>query len=334
MSWNPADPSAGGATVVSEVRNMDIRELGFYVSDDFKVFDGLKLTAASRADHSTILPTKRYTFSPRLAAVADPASFWTSKLMFNKATRYPAPWATTLNGWQGLGNPYAPGWAAANPMANKPETMTAYEFQNIIRAGSHRISLNLYYQVLKDYITWAFPFTNVGDFKGTGAELDARGKIVTNLGYTLGASFNHNVLHPSGVNGPFWAPTSPAIATNDQGEMNGVARFSAVGGLDYSFTEAVSGSFTGRYLTHQSVEDYDRFLSPGGYGHYYNRFWLDAGLVWKAVKTKDGGVSVQLFGRNLLNNGARVAQQFNNGWINPRGRFLGLSLDYSWGKVQ
>jgi outer membrane receptor for ferrienterochelin and colicin len=313
-----------------------IQTYGLYVSDDYKVSDKLKLVAAGRVDYSTIFEDNHaYYFSPRLAIVDSVSSNWTSKLMYNKATRYPSPWNTDLNPYYGIGNilavtnPVNYSWTAANYLVNKPETLSAVEFQNIFHVLKSRISLTLYYQKLDDYYTWASPWTNVGDFEGTGAELDVKGQITSKLGYILdGATSHNNFYTASNYNGG-----APFLTASD-GDMIGVAQFSGSAGVDYQYNSNISLDLTLRYFTDQAAAwDSQNFPAtpdnPDSMGYYQNVNYLDAGFQWKNFVEK--GLALRLFGKNLCDNMFKIAKDFSGGYYIPRGAFYGMSLDYSWG---
>jgi hypothetical protein len=256
--------------------------------------------------------------------------------MYNKATRMPAPWYTSLNPFYGTGNPLAVanpggfGWTAFNYLVTKPETLTAVEFQNIFHVIGSRIALSVYYQRLDDYFTWAFPWTNVGTFDGRGADLDARGKLIGSLGYTLGASYTRNSFGQSpDWKAPSWAPSSTPFATAPNGSMIGVPEFSGTAGIDYQYNNDISGTLTLRYMNNQAAGDAQYFpTAPGNIGYYTNINYVDAGIQWNNCFTK--GVACRLFVKNLFNKTERVATNFDTNWFNPQGAFGGISLDYSW----
>jgi hypothetical protein len=337
--WNPQQPLVPAAIQLLVNDQSPIQTYGFYVSDDYKATDKLKIVAACRADYSTIFQNDhKYYFSPRLAIVDDVSSSWTSKLTYNKATRYPSPWNTALNPFYGVGNPLAVanptnyGWTAFNYLVDKPETLSAVEFQNIFRMGESRIAINLYYQKLQDYYTWAFPWTNVGDFEGTGAELDVKGQINPKFGYTLGAATSHNNFNTS----PSWQPPSWAASgsspflTAPNGDMMGVPVFSGSAGVGYRHNDNITVDLTLRYFTDQATTDAQAFPNTvGNYGYYKDVNYLDAGFQWKNFVER--GLALRLFGKNLLDNIFKVAKDFDGGYYIPRGAFYGMSLDYAWG---
>jgi outer membrane receptor protein involved in Fe transport len=329
-SWNPAT-NTGTTPPALRSENIDIRELGFYLSDDYKISDKLKITAAARADETSLFNDRRFYFSPRLADIVDPIPLWTSKLMYNKATRFPAPWDTDMSPFTGAGNPLAPSWASSLPNVQKPETLSAYEWQNILHAGGHRLTIDWYYQRLNDYIAWASPFANVGDFKGTGVEVYAKGPIIQKtLEYTLGGSTANNHFKASS---PL---TAGGIATDPEGKLDGNAKFQGMAGLDCFVTPSISGSLMVRYLTGQTVRDQawppPTYSEVDTYYHYWNRAYLDAGVQWKNFLINN--LAMRLSGQNIFDDTKDVSKNFDSSHMNPRGAFYALTLDYSWGKVQ
>ncbi len=130
----------------------------------------------------------------------------------------PSPWASPQNNLWGTQNSGTVGsftsatdtsgqwWFYCNTIATKPEKLYALEWQNIINALHSRIMINTYYQILKDYITFYYPFTNVGDFTGYGVEFDAQSMLIPNLlkmrltGSFQKAFFHQTAQVPAGSN--------------------------------------------------------------------------------------------------------------------------------------
>ncbi|MDR0815178.1 MAG: TonB-dependent receptor, partial [Bacteroidales bacterium] len=70
---------------------------GVFVSDKFMVSERLKLVGAIRGDYNTVLANNRFSLSPRVAVIFTPVQSFTTKLIFNTATRFPSARASRLN---------------------------------------------------------------------------------------------------------------------------------------------------------------------------------------------------------------------------------------------
>ena len=83
------------------------------------------------------------------------------------------------------------------PLALKPETMQAVEWQNIFYVPKTRIALNAYYTTLNDFITWFFPVTNCGKFNGYGLELEVISKPSNTINIWANMATNHTEFTPT-----------------------------------------------------------------------------------------------------------------------------------------
>jgi outer membrane receptor for ferrienterochelin and colicin len=103
FTWDPENPlyadkcNSGPCGIQQMVKNQDTYAFGLYASDSFQLLDQLKIVAAARVDKASILNISNTYFSPRAALIYTPFKFWTTKLMYNTATRTPTPWASPLN---------------------------------------------------------------------------------------------------------------------------------------------------------------------------------------------------------------------------------------------
>ncbi|MFC1652839.1 TonB-dependent receptor plug domain-containing protein [Planctomycetota bacterium] len=316
--WDPSDPSKNSYNRnLVEIR--DTQAAGFYISDEYAMHDKVKLVGACRFDFDTTLDSSKVYISPRAAVIFRPKEAWTSKLMYNRATRIPSPWMTPMNNLWGNGNPNAslyPVSYSINPMAEHPEVLDAYEWQNIFYFDQLRTSINIYYQKLKDVVTWYSPYSNAGDFDGYGIEADAtyqlnpKMKIWGNLAHTQ-AEFS---ARDSSAQLPF--------AKNDNGEPLSVPFLTSNVGTDWYLSDNLHLSTTLRYFTRQPA--YDRVTA--NYIYISNQFYLDTTLAWEGALHDN--LDIYLTGMNLLNNRNYVSQQYVQGMYKPRGVSIYLSASY------
>ena len=165
----PEDPTWAGSSIKYYNDPTRTHVTGFYLSEDFTPTERLRFTVAARGDRDTILGnSNRVWVSPRAAIAWQATDLWTTKVMYNTATRMPTPWASPLNELDSNPTSRPPSWV--NQPADRPERLTAYEFQNILANDVFWFSVNGYYQKIDDFMTWGRPFTNVGNYHGTGAE--------------------------------------------------------------------------------------------------------------------------------------------------------------------
>ncbi len=185
----PDDPTFGGSSIKYYNSPTTTFSTGVYLSEDFTPNERLRFTVAVRGDQDTILGnSRRIWISPRAAIAWQVTDVWTTKVMYNTATRMPTPWASPLNELDTNPASRPPSWV--NAPADAPECLTAYEFQNILANDALWWSVNLYYQQIDDFMTWGRPFTNVGDYRGTGAETSFRALVRQGLYTWLSASYS------------------------------------------------------------------------------------------------------------------------------------------------
>jgi outer membrane receptor protein involved in Fe transport len=312
--------------------------LGVYLDDTFAVTSWLKLIAGIRVDHNTVLANDHWYPGGRAAIVVTPMTNWVSKLIYNHTTRMPAPWASPLNEAWGSDIPSSPSWATNSTTARQPEMLHSVEWQNIVYWGSARLSATVYYQQLKDFISWYGPHTNIGDFDGPGAELDVRVPLNRRLTLWANASYNNSKLEPSAafVNPPGQSIENHHIVVNPDGRIIGAPLFTANGGCDFEIIRNLVISPSLRYFTDQAGYSYSKYLNnpnyPGGTDSGFitirNRFYFDATVAWKHWKVAKGmEVDLRLSGYNLLNNQQPVAMQWGRDTYTPRGISGVLAMD-------
>ena len=318
FQWSPEDPAAP-SQMRSIVRITDTWANGVYVSEEYALRDDLRFIGAVRFDRDGVVRGDRFYASPRLAVVYAPAKRWTVKVMHNKATRMPAPFGSPLNTLWGLGNPNAPDWANANPNADRPETLTATEIQNIVYAGNTRIALNLYRQRLEDFITWYSPWTNVGDFDGHGGELAVCSRLGSRLVARFNGSYSDNEFTTRGSMTESQVGSQRfQLPANDRGEVVAAPKWMANAGVEWELLGGVFLCPTVRWFTHQPM------FRREAWTYANDRAYLDAALTWEGAFDKP--MDLRLTGRNLLDNRDPVGAQWLADAYRPEGRSVEVAL--------
>ena len=312
-----SDPDPRQVTLVDK----DTYTIGAYLSDTFQATDKLILVGGLRADHNTLID-QNWVFGGRLAVIYHATSHWTTKLMYNHAVRMPNPMAALNQDW-GIGGP-GPDWATVWPVAEDPEQLATIEWQNIVYAGKTRLSLTLYHQELKDYISWAGPHTNIGDFAGHGTELSIEHRPTQTLSLWANASYVDATFDTfqsaEGAEDSFHTRIDP-----DQ-RLVGSSRLTMNVGVDYHLTEATTLSSTVRYFTKQSAQldptgDAD---APGTFAHVNDQFYLDASLLYQNLGGRE--IDLRISGKNLLDNRDLIAGAWLGGLYRPRGASVDCAL--------
>lgn len=319
MVIHPDDNAATGTDVAQIVDHVNTNTIGGYISEEFQATDKLKLVAAVRADQDSSLRRNRHKIyaSPRAAVVYEASDEWTTKVMYNTATRMPAPWNGPLNTIWGNDKPqvqpnFQGAFGGVNPTAEKPEVLRAAEWQNILQSEGTRLSVTLFYQKLDDYITWFNPFTNAGDFEGRGVETDFTQRVGDSVKLRAGGSFVKTLIrNPLPPN-----PSSPHHAVNDKKEMLAAPQVLANAGFDWQVMAPMFFSATVRYFTKQPTGYTLVGDTAPTYTYFYNRAYVDAALTWENLFK---GVNVQVAGRNLLDNRDPIASPQQRQTHLPRG---------------
>ena len=78
-----------------------------------------------------------------------------------------------------MGDPRDPFFTQVSNPAQRPEILQTFEWQNILYMDPVRLSVSVYHEDLQDFISWFYPFTNIGNFTGNGAELTAQAKVLS-----------------------------------------------------------------------------------------------------------------------------------------------------------
>jgi outer membrane receptor protein involved in Fe transport len=242
--------------------------------------------------------------------------------MFNRAVRMPSAVAA-MNTVFGSNNPNPPPWAALAPTPEEPETLSTVELQNTFTVGKMRLGINVYHEDLDNFISWYEPWTNVGNFRGTGVEITAREPIGDCTVLWANTSYCNSELMPFLPYQPKPGPVDPThIITNAEGRIIGSPQWTANLGFDRKLTEHLTFSPTVRYFTEQAAFDFTdlEFITVR------NIFYFDATLTWKEFWTKN--MDLRLSAYNITNNRNQVAAQWTTDTYMPRGASGVASL--SW----
>ena len=323
--WSGDVPDKFYKTIVEHplVPNTDLWSVGFYISNKYSVSDQFKLVTAIRADHNSILEENRFSVSPRVAAIFMPSKQFTTKLMFNTATRYPSARASHLNVWD-QNNPNRRG-----RMVTQPEQLMAVESENIYITNNTRFSLVGYYQYLKNFISWFEPFMNVGDFSGWGIEAGWKTTFTPNMTAWANitynkADFTQKATTPTNQDGAV-IPTSRVV--NNKGEMIAVPAISGSAGADFRMFGKLYFSPFLNYFTRQPTTDYSRTSLLEPFFYVKNQMYLNAALTYEGIIK---GLDLRISAQNILNNQNQVGTVFANQTYTPQGFTMQATVFYSF----
>jgi len=302
----------------------DTYAIGFYLDDTYQPLPWLKLVGGIRADHNTKLPGDRWFPGARADLIVQPTSNWVSKLMFNRAVRMPSALAALNYVWgrQNIGDPRNPFFTQVSIPPQNPEILQTFEWQNILYFDRVRLSVSVYHEELKDFISWFYPFTNIGNFTGNGAELAVQAMIVAQLNVWANAAHNHSTLdafpHPPL---PPNVPEPQAAYNPDSRRLTGSPLMTANIGLNWEPIPSVVFSPSARYFTEQSAHDNvtDTFVIVR------NRYYFDATLMWRQAFGRRA--AVRLSGTNLSNNRSPIPAQWTRDMYRPQGIAVVLGVD-------
>lgn len=332
--------------------------IGGYASGEYSPMERLQITVAFRLDHFSWLNSdsaQPVYFNPRAAICYSPLDFWTTKFMYNKAT-HTADFGGTdgINQLWGRGNPNAAIsqiWFKMQPLALKPETMQAVEWQNIFYVPKTRIALNAYYTTLDDFITWFFPVTNCGKFNGYGLELEVISKPSNTINIWANMATNHTEFTPTWnvdsttlvTEGGRWIP---AWGVNPANEIVGVPRITAACGTDWEVYDHLFFNPSFRMMYGQTLFRNGNFqtdlanagtdtvarnavnASKNSYWTHVNNFFIDIGISYTDAYIK--GLDIGLAVKNVTNNQKEQSQSFSVGTNVWRGRTFDLTVRYSF----
>ena len=292
--------------------------VGVYLYDRWQVTPRFKAEGGLRIDYNSVLTDHAYNWGGRLAFAYEKTgnkNSWITKLILNRAVRYPSAIAALNEAW-GSDKPPGP----TNPFttslpASRAEILSTIEWQSIFYWKGTRLSVNLYYQDLKDFISFFRPHTNVGDFNGYGMELEIEKRLSKKINLWANASLVESELETDVVG---------SGSVNEEGRIIGAPSLTVTAGFDADVTENITLSGQVRYFTDQAA-----FKRPERiFESVDNQAYVDltATYVDFLVKNLDLGFSVQ----NLLNNRDHISTQWQPNQYRPRGRSLFLELRTSF----
>jgi hypothetical protein len=310
---------------------------GIFVSDKFNVSEHFKLVGAIRGDYNTVLTSNRLSVSPRVAAIFTPVQNFTTKLMFNAATRFPSARASQRNVFD------ATKPDRAGRVVTKPEQLMTVESQNIYLAGNTKLSLVGYYQYLKNFISWFNPFMNVGDFSGWGLEAAWQTNFSSDFSVWANATYNKTNFSQSAPLPDYedGAATPTSISVNEQGQMIAVPQFTVNAGADICLFNRLFFSPQVNYFTGQPATNYDHSRTTPSptldnpnneitvFDFFYvnHQIFLDAALTYKNIVK---GLDLRIAAQNILNNQHQLATVFSNQTYTPQGITFQATLFYSF----
>jgi hypothetical protein len=201
--------------------------------------------------------------------------------------------------------------------------LTAVEWQNIVVLGKTQLALTLYYQHLKDFISWGGPYANVGNFDGEGAELSVTSSPRRYLGLWANMSYAHTHFTETDTGTSFG---NVPVASN--GQMAAVPAITANAGADLDLLRHLDISAAIRYFTLQptyecNVQD---GCATGGWGSSNNRIYADLTLRYRGLILSGLDLSAQAY--NLFDNTSTVAAQYFQGKYSEQGIGVAAQLRY------
>jgi outer membrane receptor protein involved in Fe transport len=277
------------------------------------VNDRLQLVAGVRVDQNTLVGSRIYP-SGRAAAIYQVNDQWTSKVMLNKSTRMPSPLAALNEIW-GLG---APGWAGNSPTADKPEELVTLEWGNIVYFDKTRLSLNLYYQQLDNFITWGSPHTNVGDFDGYGAELSFNHELSEGINLWGNVSYVDATFQTSDSFDQAATAKDAHRAIDDSDRLIGAPQLTINTGVDSRISDHILFSTQLRYFTMQPTE-----VTEDEFRDTNDQLYWDASVLFEDIFRS--GLDIRVSGKNLLNNRDAIGGPWLSGRYMPRGATLEIA---------
>lgn len=215
------------------------------------------------------------------------------------------------------------------PQASDPEILSTYELQNVVYIDEARLQASLYHQELTGFVTWFSPHSNVGNFKGNGAELSLQAPLGARTLLWANATWNDAKL------ALYRLPLNPAggvethhAYTDDSGRIIGSASYLANLGVEREFLGYLRLAPSLRYFTNQAGLDH----GTRRYVVIRHRVYLDCALTWSRVWGRNA--ELRLSGRNILDDRRPVASQMNGDTYRPRGAegVLTLAVRYGDGK--
>ncbi len=298
----------------------DTHALGFYLYDEWQRSDDVIIEGGIRFDRNTILENDKNHWGGRFAFICSNNEQWTTKLIANRAVRFPSPIGALNQAW-GADKANAPNFANKTLNVKHPEILRTYELQNIIYASKSRYSLNLYYQDLSNFITWNGPHTNAGDFSGYGIEGDVFWSISKKINFWVNASFVNTEFESFVSSGVINAGSGGGVlSVNDEKKILGSPSLTVNYGLELQYNEQTMFNCQMRYFTDQA--SYSREKSA--FEEVDNVFYVDATATYHEFLKESVDLSLSAY--NLFNNRDLVSTQWRRSQYRPRGSSFLLSI--------
>ncbi len=287
--------------------------LGAYFSDTWQHTENIKLIFGLRLDKNTLIDDSPY-IGGRFSAIYDVSERWITKALVNRAVRMPSPLAALNERW-GINNDNPPAFAMTSPTAQDPEVLSTYEWQNIFYLGSSRLSGNLYYQELSDFITWVAPHTNAGDYSGYGFEMDYNHDLNDDLSFWLTGTYIDSEFEAFfDLDSDETIIGNEHVQVNGEGEIVGAPNLSFNVGLNYQPGRSVNINGQIRYFTEQTAFS----LVEEDFVKLNDRSYVDLAVMWKKVFS--ASVDLRLSAQNIFDNTDHVATQWSKNQYRPQGR--------------
>lgn len=343
------------SSVDQMIKDTPTYTIGGYASGEYSPLTNLHFTLACRIDHFSWLTdsaAKPIYVNPRAAICWSPFDWWTTKGMYNRAA-HTADFGGTkgMNQIWGLGNPNAEIsqiWFKMQPLASKPEIMQSYEWQNIFYVPKTRIAINGYYTTLDDFITWFFPVSNTGDFKGYGAEIEFISKPISMLNLWANMAVNQTEFTPvdSATVTAEGGRYNAVWGTTPENEIIGVPKLTAACGADWEIVNHLFLNPGFRFMYQQPMfkdGEFQTDLANAGidtiaqkkikarkndYFTHVNNFFLDIAISYTGLIFK--GLDVNLAVKNITNNQTEQSSSFSEGTNVWRGRTIDLTIRYAF----
>ncbi len=311
-------------TLVSEDNNT--QAIGFYLYDNWQIFNNYSINGGVRIDYNSILSetNEDVQWGARIANIYQPSDKWVSKIIANRTIRFPSGIAALNEAW-GSDKPEAPNFASKNLRAQNPENLTTIEWQNIIYFQFSRLSSNVYYQSLKNFITWIGPHTNAGDYAGYGIELEYLHIISNDIQIWTNAAYVDSDFEANAPPGTISEGTGGgSLAISDDNKILGSPSYTANLGVDYEVTNNLTLTSQLRYFTKQAAysKEQERFKE------IHNRYYIDATATYRSLIIDDLDISIS--GKNLLDDTRQVATQWRKSRNHPRGRTFLATIQISF----